>query len=394
MIAAIDAVLLKAAGVSGDIIGVAACIFWHSLLGLDSGGRPTTSVLMWNDRRSRGHTPQLKARLDEHTVHRRTGAHFHSSFWPAKLLWIRAEQPGVWDATDRWVSFADSLWLRLCGDAVSSVSMASATGIFDQKNCDWDGDLLKFLKMARRKLPRLAGEDEAFRLRPTFAKKWPRLAGARWFPAVGDGAADTVGCGAASSDTAALMIGTSAALRLALAGAAPDDLPEGLWCYRVDRRRVIIGGALSDGGNLYSLICERFGLAKNAGALAARREPADGLFVIPFFFGERSTGYDEDARGAIIGITAAHDGIDVLRAAMEGVAFRLADILDRLEKVAKIDAIVASGGALRESPAWAQLIADTLGRDLTRSTSPESALKGTVLLALESLGKIETIANK
>ena len=86
-----------------------------------------------------------------------------------------------------------------------------------------------------------------------------------------------------------------------------------------------------------------------------------------------------------------HDGIDVLRAAMEGVAFRLEDIFTRLQKVAKIEEIVASGGALRESPVWTQIIADTLGRDLTISGVKEASMRGAVLLAMESVGKIESI---
>ena len=74
---------------------------------------------------------------------------------------------------------------------------------------------------------------------------------------------------------------------------------------------------------------------------------------------------------------------------MEGVAFHLADIFEQLKKVAKIDEIVASGGALRESPVWTQIIADVLGRDLTLSDAQESSSRGAVLLALETIGKID-----
>jgi gluconokinase len=73
---------------------------------------------------------------------------------------------------------------------------------------------------------------------------------------------------------------------------------------------------------------------------------------------------------------------------MEGVAFRLADICERLADVAEVKTIVASGGALRESPVWTQIIADVLGRDLTLSDARESSSRGAVLLALESIGKM------
>lgn len=389
VIDAIDTLLAKTAKIKGDITHVASCSFWHSLLGVDSKGKPTTKVMTWADRRSRHHSAVLKKKLDEKESHNRTGAMFHSSFWPAKLLWLRSEFPDVFAKTALWLSLSDYIAMQLFGVAATSVSMASGTGIFDIRKCVWDKSFLKFLKLDRSQLTDVSADDSTFKLTKKYQKRWPRLAGAQWFTAVADGAADNIGAGCDSKEKAALMVGTSAAMRVVYAGEPPKRIPKGLWCYRVDRKRVIVGGALSDGGNLYALIRERFNLGSNADELVAKREPADGLVVIPFFFGERSTGYDENAAGAIIGMTAAHDGIDLLCAAMEGVAFRLEDIFTRLQKVAKIEEIVASGGALRESPVWVQIISEVLGHELTLSGVGEASMRGSVLLAVESLGKIE-----
>jgi gluconokinase len=147
---------------------------------------------------------------------------------------------------------------------------------------------------------------------------------------------------------------------------------------------------LSDGGNLYQLIKNKFKLPANTDELIRQRGSSnDDLIVLPFFFGERSTGYNEDATGAIIGLNASHDGVDILQAAMEGVAFRLAEIYKRMQKIADIREIVASGGALRASPVWTQIIADVLDHDLIVTDTEESPSRGAVLLALESLGRIE-----
>lgn len=389
VIAAIDAILKK--NTKGEIDHVAMCSIWHSLVGIDARSRPTTKVLGWADTRSRQHSTQLKDRFDEHAVHARTGAHFHSSFWPARLLWLRRESPEIWKRTLAWLSFSDYVALKLFGDARTTVSMASASGIFDQERCDWDRELLKYLRLSRSQLPSIIdSDDETLRLNSKFAKRWPQLARAKWFPAIGDGAADHLGSCGAEKGRASLMIGTSAAMRVAYTGEPPKKIPNGLWCYRIDRKRVIIGGALSDGGNLFQLIKQRFKLPSNTDELLRKRGAAsDDLIVLPFFFGERSTGYNEDARGAIIGLTGAHDGIDVLYAAMEGVAFRLAEIYTRLKTVARIDEIVASGGALRESKVWTQIVANVLASDLIVTDSVENSSRGAVLRALESLGKID-----
>jgi gluconokinase len=385
--AAIDAVLKRSAKLKGEIRYVASCSFMHSLVGVDALGRPTTKVLGWADTRSREYSPVLKKRFDEKAVHNRTGAHFHSSFWPAKLLWLRKEFPDTFAKTAKWLSFSDYVALRLFDNAATSLCMASATGIFDIRKCSWDGELLKFLKIKASALPVIPERDSAtFTLNKRSAKRWPRLKSAKWFPTIGDGMADNIGALCTTKDRAVLMIGTSAAMRVAYCGGPPKKIPAGLWCYRIDRERVIIGGALSDGGNLAELIKRNYKLPANTDRLVQKRGAAnDDLIVLPFFFGERSTGYNEEASGAIIGLKPTHDGIDILRAAMEGIAFRLADICERLGKITEIEEIVASGGALRKSQVWAQIIADVLGRDLTINTTDESSLRGAAIFALENV---------
>jgi gluconokinase len=373
-----------------QITHVATCAFWHSLVGVDDRGRPTTRVFGWADTRSRKYSAVIKERFDETAIHNRTGAHIHSSFWPAKLLWLRKERPWVFARTSMWLSMADYVSLKITGSADSSLSMASGTGVFNIREGGWDRELLRYLGVKRAQLPMIA--DRPTKPGPEVRLRWPRLADALLFPPIGDGAADHVGSCGIGKTKASLMVGTSAAMRVAYEGEPPRDIPPGLWCYRIDRNRVILGGALSDGGNLYQKFRRELKVPRNAEQqMRNRGAAAHGLSVLPFFFGERSTGYREDARGAIVGNNADADATDVLQAAMEGVAYRLAELQDRLKKVTRVKTIVASGGALRNSSVWRQIIADVLGRDLAVINIQESASRGAVLLALESLGKIDNI---
>lgn len=392
--ATIDAVLADATKFEGDIVSVAPCSFWHSLIGIDEKGKPTTPVYGWADNRSRNYVDVLRKRCDESETHNRTGARFHSSFWPAKLLWIRKEQPKVWAKTARWLSFSDYVTENLCGRTVASVSMASGTGIFDIRRCGWDKELSAYLKVRQTALPDLTASDEAtFSLLPKWQKRWPRLKGAAWFPPVADGAANNIGSGCVDESKAALMVGTSGAMRVVYKGEPPKTIPSGLWCYRVDRKRVIVGGALSDGGGLYDWLKRNLRIELSNAAIekqiARRGADAHGLTFLPFLAGERSTGYNENATGAILGLTMAHDAIDILQSGLESVAFRFADMLDQVESVFPGLDIVVSGGALNASPVWTQIIADVLGRDIAISNEPEASLRGAVLLALATTGKIE-----
>jgi gluconokinase len=396
IVRAIDDVLEISNGVDGVITHVATCAFWHSLVGIDSKGHATTKVFGWADTRSRACTDILRRKLNEAETHNRTGARFHSSFWPAKLLWLKNDFPEVYARTTRWLSLSDFVASRLFGTPVTSISMASATGLFDTRNCVWDRALMKFLRINPSSLPEIAnGDTDIFSLLPKYSKRWPRLKNAGCFLAIGDGAANNIGAGCVRKSKAALMIGTSGAMRVAYRGTPPGKIPSGLWCYRIDRERVIMGGALSDGGGLYRWLKENLKLSGSDDRIEdeiAKRDPAShGLTVLPFFAGERSTGYNEGATGAILGTRSSTDSIDIVQAALESVAYRFAGIFDQLNSTCPLKEIIASGGALRASPIWTQMIADVIGRSMSLPESREASMRGAVLLALESTGRIKKI---
>ncbi len=378
----------KSAGRSIRIVAISS--FWHSILGIDADGNPTTKVFAWAENRPAKYIETLRRDLDPIATHNRTGAHFHSSFWPAKLLWLKSESPTDYARTSQWISFSDYVGMRVCGSTATSVSMASATGLFDQRLCEWDRELCDYLKLGRSRLPRIAADAESLKLGTQFSAKWPQLADADWFPAIGDGAANNIGAGCVGAGKAALMIGTSGAMRVVFEGDVPQTIPDGLWSYRIDGSRVIIGGALSDGGGLYRWMKDNLRLTGTddeiESEIANRPPAAHQLSFLPFFFGERSTGYHENATGAIIGLRSTSDAIDIVQAGLESVAYRFAEIFDRLDSVNPITSIVASGGALRESPVWTQIIADVIGRDLFLPETREASSRGAAIYALQIAG--------
>lgn len=386
VIAAVDDVLKTLDAAKFEITHVATTSFWHSLVGVDAEGKATTPVLSWADNRSRDQVAVLRKDLDEKACHNRTGARFHSSFWPAKLSWLAATNFATFRKTAKWLSFSDYVALKLSGKICTSISMASGTGIFDLHKVAWDSQMQHYLKLKAAQLPEIT--EKPFQLNATFTRRWPTLKNADWLPTIADGAANNIGSGCTTKDTAALMVGTSGAMRVVYAGDPPANIPSGLWCYRVDRKRVVLGGALSDGGGLYDWLTNVLALPKNAEAIIAKRKiGSHGLTFEPFLAGERSTGYNEFAVGSITGLRTATDAVDILQAGMESVGHRFAEILRQLESVTKINTIVASGGALTASPVWTNIIATILDRKLNASKEPEASMLGAVLVAQEAMGK-------
>jgi gluconokinase len=390
----VDALLAHSLSAASQIDTIAISTFWHSLMGVDAEGKPTTPLLTWADTRAVREAKELRAEFDEREVHARTGCRFHPSYWPAKLRWLRRERREQFEATRLWLGFAEYLCLRLFGEASASVSMASATGLFDQRACNWDFDFAEALGLSKNPLPQLAAAN-TLRLNAGFASRWPALAEARLAAVVGDGAANNIGGGCSTKENIALMIGTSGAMRVVFAGEPPANVSPGLWSYRVDRQRVVAGGALSDGGGLLQWLVQALKTDSNDASLeqqlAALEPDAHGLTILPFWSGERSTGWLAEARGGIFGLSQDTSTVEIIRAALEAIAYRFAAIANALDEIAPGAAIVATGNALRSSRVWLQIIADVLGRPVRFGGAPEASIRGAALLALEAVGKIANI---
>ena len=355
---------VREAGGANGVDAVGASCFGHSLLAVGRDGEPLTPILGWRDTRSADAADWLARMTDPESVHARTGCHVHTSYWPAKLAWLAEAQPRLFRRA-RFVSFADYLYAELLKQEVpTSLSLASGTGLLDLQTRAWDDELLSVLGLRAERLPQISDEPVG-----------------RWYPAVFDGACSNAGSGCVGPKRAALMVGTSGALRTLYETARPQPRA-GLFLYRLDERRVVEGGALSDGGNLQHWLTETLGDAK--GSLAARDPDAHGLTFLALLGGERSPGWHRHASGALHGLTLETTPLDLRQAALEGVAFRFADVLDLMPEV---EEIVATGGALLHDRDWMQIVADALARPVTLSRVKEASLRGAAVLTLERMGE-------
>lgn len=387
---AVDTVLARVRSRGADMAAVAVSTFWHSLLGSDPRGRPTTRVLTWADTRARGARAHLRTELDSDETHRRTGCYLHASYLPAKLRYLREAHADAYGRTTLWGSLGEYIYMRLFGERVVGHGMASATGLYDQRRCDWDDQLLGHLELGKAALSPI---DDAPRvgLRPVYARRWPALARVPWLPALGDGACSNVGAGAVGRDVAALMLGTSAAMRVLFEGSDPPVVKGG-WTYRLDQRRIVAGGALSNAGNV--LIWLRRTFPDVDPVSVARRPVAEhGLVALPLLAGDRSPTWNDAATGVLAGIGLDTRSEDIVQATVEGIALRVANLWDLVHSaVPGISRLVATGGAAVSAPWLTQLCADAIGRPLALSVATEGSARGAAIVALEAIGAIPDLA--
>ncbi len=394
----IDETLAAAPASNETISAVAFCTFLHGLMGTDREGRAVTPVITWADSRSQVQADRLSSRLDGEQVRQRTGCPLHPVYFPSKLEWLRDARADLFDRVHWWCTVGEYCLRRFTGARACSLSMASGSGLLDRQACAWDPELLASIRVDPGQLSPLADTDSArCTLERPFARRWPRLRDAAWLPAFGDNACSSVGCGCEAPGNVALMIGTTGAMRTVrgaaggVSAAPAPPVPVGLWAYRMDRARELIGGVLGDGGSLFEWLNATLdtGIPREEldSALLAAPAAAHGLTVLPFLTGERSTGWNPRARGAVIGIGPQTRPLDIVQAGLEAVAYRFAAILKRLRTVEpNVREVIGTGGALRASAAWSQVISDVLELPLVISDAAEASSRGAAILALRSCG--------
>jgi gluconokinase len=266
----------------------------------------------------------------------------------------------------RFVSFCDYLYAQLLGREVpASISMATPTGLVDLRTRTWDEELLDMLGLDAERLPAISDAPVD-----------------GWYPALLDGACSNFGAGCVTRERAALMVGTSGAIRVVYETEQPQPRP-GLFLHWVDETRVVEGGSLSDGGNLYAWMEQTF-KESDAGSLGDRDPDSHGLTFLSLLGGERSPGWHQHAKGAVHGLTFDTTPLDLRQAGLEGVAFRFAEIVDLMPA---LEEIVVTGGALLRDPDWVQIMADALARPVTTSGVKEASLRGAAVVVLERLGE-------
>jgi gluconokinase len=369
-----------------DIRAVAVDTFVGNMLGIDAQGRALTPIYTYADTRSADDVVALSKEVDIESAHQRTGCLLHTAYQPGRLNWLRRTEPELFASVSQWIDVGTYLYRQWFGNAPCSYSVASWSGMLNRETLDWDDQWLDLLALPKSAFPPLADYNQPCSgLLPAYAAIWQPLRDLPFFLAAGDGAAANVGSGCLEPGQIALSLGTTAALRV-VSDAKLPPVPPGLWSYRITADLHLIGGATSEGGAIFEWAANTLQLPVDAEQQLAQRAPdSHGLTFLPLLAGERSPGWAAHATGTVHGLRLSTTPVDILHAALEGVALRLSLIAEQLDQGSS--PVIASGGALRASPAWQQMVANALNRPVKIAGEGEITARGSAVLALAALEK-------
>ncbi|CAJ1949769.1 unnamed protein product [Cylindrotheca closterium] len=357
-------------------------------------------------------------------LYQETGAPIHSSYAIGQLRAIYQSSEKYVSRIQQWQTIPSLCLGRWTGgnSLPISFSEASWTGLLNFKTCQYAETALSLLpSICRNSLPELGDvsnpystglpeyvDSDGKRKDNAAFKKWPELRQTSFFLGIGDGACANVGSKAVSESRIAVTIGTSAAARICLPLSVGADsnfqVPQGLFCYRINQNHVLVGGALTDGGSVVEWAQQLLNLSDEDSFLACMKEVdtlskqdyedsslSSNMCMIPFLSGERATGFRGGATGSMIGLTRETTAAHFFKACLEGVTLRLRAVLKLLvdarhDQNQSLPTVVVSGKALEVNELWRQMISDSSGLELVLDSDTfEGTSRGVVRILSHAL---------
>jgi gluconokinase len=388
-----------------EIICLSFSAAMHSLIVVDDAGIPLTPSITWADNRSAAWADKLKSDYNGGQIYARTGTPIHPMSPLVKLMWLRHSQKEIWQRAAKFISIKEYIFWQLFQEYVVDYSIASATGLFNLRNLDWDTEALEIEGIQSSHLSRLVSTTQILQgIQPQYATAMGIAPDTPVVIGAGDGVLANLGVGAIAPETAAVTVGTSGAVRATIR--QPQTDPEGrLFCYALTEDYWVIGGAVNNGGITLRWVKEQLADAEIDTAKLLGQDPYDmltaiaqnippgseGLIFHPYLAGERSPLWDANARGSFFGLTLHHHKGHLIRAVLEGVVYNLYLVLEALEAiVGEVKRVKAAGGFAR-STLWRQMLADIFAREVNIPESYESSCLGAAILGLYAVGEIKNL---
>ena len=366
----------------GDVRGVCLDTFASSLVGVDEWAA-ITPCYSYADTRCADDVELMRAEIDEDRLQQRTGTRLHTSYVRGRLRWLARTQPDTFDLVDTWMTIGQYVWWRILGVRGAAMADAAWTGMLNRLEGDWDEEVLGAVGLTKDHLPPVRTEPFT-KVAARVARRWPALEGALWFPAIPDGLASTFAAGVADPATLTLSASTTGAVRILTAN-SPRELPAGLWCYRVDGGRSLVGGALNDVGRAATWLDALLPGVYSPSIFEGPPTEATPI-ALPFFTGERSTGWHGEAHAVLGHITEVTRPEDLYYGVMEGVAFAYRRVVDEVRGVLpEIDGVNVTGGLSGQYPTWVEMLAHVIELPITPLQMKRSTLRGNAVLALDTL---------
>ena len=373
-----------------NINDIAVVSFSGQMMGclcVDKNGKPLRKSIIWADQRAESQARRLENSISPWDFYQLVGHRNTPSYGIQKLMWIKENEPQIYEDTYKALNAKDYILFKLTGNFYTDYSDADSFGCFDINRLCWSEQILKYADISIDKLPEckpstsIGGTVTAAAAELTGLKEGtPVVLGG------GDGVTANVGTGSIKSGKTYCCMGTSAWVTTTSEKPIFDQQMRIVnWPHVIPGYYAPNGTMQSAGGSYHWLkeqICklEQYDAKVNGTSpydyineeIAQSPAGANGVIFLPYLLGERAPRWNPEAKGAFIGIKAENTRNDILRSVLEGVTMNLAICLDILKTQVDIDEMMVIGGGAKGA-VWRQIMADIFETKILVPTVLEEA---------------------
>lgn len=382
-------------------------LYGGSGIPLDADGEPLYPCLIWMDRRATDQVEWVKENIDVDELFEITGNYVDSYFGYTKILWLKENEPEVWEETENFVPPNNYVEYKMTSElAVDYSSAGNIGGVFDIDELEWSKEACEMLGIPVEKFPErlVASDDIVGEMTEEAAEQCGLEVGTPVLAGGVDAPMATLAAGAFERGDNVSMMGTSTCWGTVHEG---EGLAKELVSFPhvadSEKKIYTFGGSATTGGLIEWFKNEFAGVEVQAGELAdvdpfellsmkVEDIPAgsEGLVALPYFKGERSPIWDPDARGMLVGLTLYHDKEHLYRALMEAGAYSLQHNIEVAEDIGiPLNDETSVVGGVSNSELWMEILSDVTGRRMTVPAGGVGAPLGDALLVGVGTGLFE-----
>ncbi len=365
----------------------------HGLVILDREDKVLRPAILWNDGRTTAECDYLNKTIGREKVSAYTGNMALTGFTAPKILWVKNNEPEIFEKIEKIMLPKDYLAYILSGVHCTDVSDASGMLLLDVKNRCWSKEMLEICSVREEQLARVYESYEVVgNILPEMAAKYGFSEDVKIVAGAGDNAAGAIGTGTVEEGACIVSLGTSGTVFISCDEYAVDDNNSLHMFGHATGRYHLMGCMLSAASSNKWWMDEIIGTKDYAAEQSEITVLGENrVYYLPYLMGERTPHNDPDARGAFIGMSMDTGRRDMTQAVLEGVTFALRDSLEIARSLGvKIDRIRATGGGAK-SPLWRKMLANIMNVTVETVNSEEGPGYGAAILAAVAIGKYASV---
>ena len=362
----------------------------HGLVVLDENDQVIRPAILWNDGRTGRETEELNADFGKEKLLSLVGNIAFAGFTAPKLLWMRRNEPELFQKIKKIMLPKDYLVYRLTGVHSCDYSDASGMLLLDVANRRWSPELLSYCSVTEEQMPKLFESYESVgTVLPEIAAQLGLPEGVVVAAGAGDNAAAAVGTGTVGNGCCNVSLGTSGTVFI-----SSDDFrlpPEGnLHAFAHADGAYHLMGCILSAASAYGWWTKEILKATSdndeQNPITDEDLGRNPVFFLPYLMGERSPHNDPAARGAFLGMSMDTTRYQMTQAILEGVAFAIRDSVEiaRSLGIEITESGLCGGGA--KSPLWRKIMANVLNMEMQVPVQEEGAGYGGAILAMVAAG--------